>query len=76
MFRNERPPGSEIVDNYEEVLFEDEAQGVFAWMMDGALAHWKELLGKKGLLYPQNRSDALRRLSPVPNQCSHSFWTG
>jgi hypothetical protein len=43
MFRNERPPGSEIVDNYEEVIFEDETQGVFAWMMDGALARWKEL---------------------------------
>jgi phage/plasmid-associated DNA primase len=48
LFPNERPPGSEIVDHYEEVLFEEEAEGVFAWMMEGAQRHWAELLAKRG----------------------------
>jgi putative DNA primase/helicase len=48
LFPNERPPGSEVVDNYEEVLFEEEAEGILAWMMEGARSHWAELLDKKG----------------------------
>jgi putative DNA primase/helicase len=44
LFPKERPSGSKIVDNYEEVIFEEEARGVFAWMMEGAIRHWKELI--------------------------------
>jgi hypothetical protein len=47
-FPNARPPGSVVIDRFEEVLFEAEAEGVFAWMIEGAKKHWKELRGKKG----------------------------
>jgi phage/plasmid-associated DNA primase len=57
LFPNERKPGSQIVDHYEEVVFEEEAKGVFAWMMEGALRHWKELLDKKGF----TRTDTQKR---------------
>jgi P4 family phage/plasmid primase-like protien len=47
-FPNKRPEGSVIIDNFEETLFEEEAEGIFALMVQGARDHWKELVTQKG----------------------------
>jgi len=48
VFPLKRPDGSVVIDNFEEVIFEEEAEGVMAWMMEGAHKHWAELVARKG----------------------------
>jgi P4 family phage/plasmid primase-like protien len=43
-----RPKGSKIIDHFEEKLFRDEGEGILAWMIEGAVKHWKELNAKDG----------------------------
>jgi putative DNA primase/helicase len=47
-FPNPRDPGSEVIDNFEELLVREEGEGILAWMIEGALKHWSELLAHKG----------------------------
>ena len=47
-FPNKRPDGSVVIDNFEEELFGQEAEGIFAWMVEGARSHYAELEAKKG----------------------------
>jgi phage/plasmid-associated DNA primase len=61
-FPNERPTGSKVVDNFEEVLFEEESEGIFAWMMEGASRHWKELINGEGFA---RTSDQERRVQEI-----------
>jgi putative DNA primase/helicase len=47
LFSSERDADSEIIDHYEEVIFETESEAVFAWMVEGAAEHWDELRHNK-----------------------------
>lgn len=47
-FPAEREKGSEIIDHYENIIFKDEGEGVFAWMVEGVVEHWEELRNNKG----------------------------
>jgi len=42
-----RPAGSAVIANFEEVLYEAEAEGIFTWMVEGAKKHWAELVAGK-----------------------------
>jgi putative DNA primase/helicase len=45
---NTRPVGSNIIDHFEEKLFRDEGEGILAWMIQGAIKHWQELVAETG----------------------------
>jgi putative DNA primase/helicase len=56
-FPEKRPAESVMIDDFEEVLFEEEAEGIFAWMIEGARKHWIELSNGKGFSF----TDAQKR---------------
>jgi phage/plasmid-associated DNA primase len=47
-FPPKRPDASEVIEHFEEKIFAEESEGVFAWMIEGAVKHWQELQQKKG----------------------------
>jgi P4 family phage/plasmid primase-like protien len=47
-FPDARPADAPVIDHYEQVLYDEESEGIFAWMIEGVLKHWKELQQKKG----------------------------
>jgi len=47
-FPQKRPSGAPVIENFEQLLYDQESEGIFAWMIDGVLKHWRELKAKKG----------------------------
>ena len=47
-FPTQRLPGAQIIENYEQLLYDQESEGILAWMIEGVAKHWKELKDKKG----------------------------
>src|SRR5206468_11398275 len=47
-FPQKRPPGAPIIENFEQLLYDQEREGIFAWMIEGVIKHWKELKAKTG----------------------------
>jgi P4 family phage/plasmid primase-like protien len=47
-FPVQRPAGSEVIEHFEQRLFDEESEGIFAWMIEGVVKHWEELENKKG----------------------------
>jgi P4 family phage/plasmid primase-like protien len=47
-FPAQRPAGSEVIEHFEQRLFDEESEGIFAWMIEGVIKHWEELQDKKG----------------------------
>src|SRR5260221_3466377 len=47
-FPKPRPPGAKVIDNFDEVLFREEGEGILNWMIEGAEHHWAELVSHKG----------------------------
>jgi phage/plasmid-associated DNA primase len=68
-FPNRRPSDAEIIDHFEQLLFEQESEGIFAWMIEGARKHWLELSQGKGFAVsdPQKRrvEDLINRSKSV-----------
>jgi putative DNA primase/helicase len=54
-FPNKRPEASLVIDNFEEILFKEEAEGIFAWMIEGARRHYAELQAGKGFSVTANQ---------------------
>jgi P4 family phage/plasmid primase-like protien len=63
LFPDARPPGSAIIENFEEVLFNEEAEGIFAWMVQGALNHWAELLKGQGFSTTQEQKRRVQEIT-------------
>jgi len=38
-----------VINNFDQVLVNEEGEGILAWMIEGARKHWKELRENKGL---------------------------
>lgn len=47
-FPAQRPAGSEMIEHFEQRLFDEESEGIFEWMIEGVVKHWQELEDKKG----------------------------
>lgn len=61
-FPTAREEGAEIIDNFEEQLFKEESEGIFAWMIEGAKNHWAELQQHKGFSSTPAQKDRVRSL--------------
>jgi P4 family phage/plasmid primase-like protien len=49
-FPSQRPAGAEVIEHFEQQLYDEESEGIFAWMIEGAVKHWQELKLKKGFV--------------------------
>jgi phage/plasmid-associated DNA primase len=54
-FPHKRPSGALIIQNFEQLLYDQESEGIFAWMIEGVLEHWKALKDKKGFALSQTQ---------------------
>lgn len=45
-FPQKRPSGP-VIEHFEQLLYDQEGEGIFAWMIEGAIKHWKELKSQK-----------------------------
>jgi len=61
-FPTSREEGSEIIDNYEEMLVKEEGEGILAWMIEGAKKHWCELQQHKGFSSTATQKERVHRL--------------
>jgi phage/plasmid-associated DNA primase len=43
-----RPTDAKVVEKFEEKIMQEESEGVFAWMIEGVVKHWKELKAGSG----------------------------
>jgi putative DNA primase/helicase len=43
-----RPTDAKVIEKFEEKILEEESEGVFAWMIEGVVKHWKELKAGSG----------------------------
>jgi putative DNA primase/helicase len=61
-FPTPRPKDAKVIEKFEEKILEEESEGVFAWMIQGAVNHWKELKEGKGFTTTDSQKKRVEEL--------------
>jgi P4 family phage/plasmid primase-like protien len=61
-FPTARAAKAQVIEKFEEQIMQEESEGVFAWMIQGAVNHWKELKEGKGFTTTDSQKERVEGL--------------